>query len=127
MMSLLYLIGGAAACVLFFYHVWWSYLGVMSLYRAKREGTLPPETERFAKPGLWWAYLVDFLGNILACLVFLDLPRRREWLITDRLQRYADGQPTWRRSMARVIDGYLLGLFDPKGYHVRWPDDETGK
>lgn len=125
MNSILLILLCIAASILFFYHVWWSYLGVMSLYRAKREGTLPPETERFAKPGLWWAYLVDFLGNVLAVVVFLDLPR--EWLITDRLQRYADGQPTWRRGMARVIDGYLLGLFDPKGYHVRWPDDEAGK
>jgi hypothetical protein len=93
------------------------FLAIMSLYRAERAGVLAPETRALCTPMLWFGYLLDFLCNAVpASVVFMDLPR--EWLVTARLQRYADGPPTWRRALALWVARKLLDPFDPKGYHV---------
>lgn len=125
MSAIIYLLGAALFSVAFFYLTWYAFMGVMTLYRGKRAGVLPPETEKLAKPGLWFAYVLDFLSNILATIVFLDIPR--DPLVTDRLQRYVDGPDTWRRRLAILIDSKLLAWADPKGYHVRMPDSQADK
>lgn len=112
-------IGGA---ILFLWEVWTRYLAIMSLYRAERAGTLPKSSRIAGMPLLAYGYFIDFVGNMLVCILFLDLPR--ELLITSRLQRYVDGPDGRRRRMAIWFAEHLLDPFDPKGHHVRQPVPE---
>lgn len=118
-MIALYLILALAGAALFLFEVWTRYLAIMALYRLEREGKLGRVAQRFGTPLLMYGYLVDFLGNLLVSILFLDLPR--EPLITSRLQRYADGPDGWRRRLGLWFAENLLDPFDPKGYHVRQP------
>lgn len=109
-------VGGS---ILFLWEVWTRYLAIMSLYRAERAGKLSKWARIFGMPLLAYGYLIDFLGNMLVSILFLDLPH--ELLITSRLQRYVDWPDGRRRRMAIWFAEQLLDDFDPKGYHVRQP------
>lgn len=101
--------------------VWLFYLAIMSLYRARKAGTLTRAATYLGYPIFLVGWLLDFLGNVtFASIMFTDVPR--EWLITARLQRYADGPDSWRRRLALWFSRNLLDPFDPKGYHVKVKD-----
>lgn len=103
------------------YAVWFFYLAIMSLYRARKAGTLTPLATYLGYPIFVVGWALDFLGNMLpTSMLFLSLPR--ELLITARLQRYADGPDSWRRRLALWFASNLLDPFDPKGYHVKVKD-----
>jgi hypothetical protein len=112
----------AIAPLLLIYATWFFFLAVMNLARAKRAGTLSKPALVMGMPILWVGLCVDCLCNLTAaCLVFLDLPR--EWLVTQRLKRYAydaagDAAAGWRADLARWFAKNLLDDFDPSGKHV---------
>lgn len=78
--------------------------------------------------GGWWrvllpvtlaAAILDVVLNYteLALLTW-DMPRHGEYTFSmrlGRLQRLED----WRGKMARFIEKYMLGPFDPDGFHVK--------
>lgn len=98
--------------------VWLFYLAIMSLSRAAQEGKLSTPATLMGYPILLVGYLLDFLGNMtFACILFVDIPR--EWLISARLQRYANEPDSWRRRLALWFARGLLNPFDPKGYHIK--------
>lgn len=118
------------------YFTWGMYLAVMNLIQAKEtihKLTLPAKI--FAYPLAIAGVIMDFLTNlIVGSIVFVDMPR--EFLLTERLQRYLedmdrfyDGQakvqPTkldkWRWTAAVWICEHLLDPFDARGYHCRKP------
>lgn len=119
MNTILYILLCIAGAAFFLWEVWTRYLAIMALYRAERAGKLTKWARIFGAPLLAYGYLIDFLGNMLVCALFFDIPR--ELLITSRLQRYVDKPDGRRRRMAIWFAEQLLDPFDPKGYHVRQP------
>lgn len=103
------------------YACWLVYILVMGLYRAHLAGRLHRGlvTYWLAAPVVVVGFAMDVVLQLLATVVFLDLPRYqlREWLLTDRLQRYMAGPDGWRKRWADWICTHALDLFDPRGSH----------
>lgn len=112
------------AVAAFLWCFWVLYVATMGVYRLHLSGQLKALTiSRFTRAMCYSlvavAYVVDLLAQYtVATLVFLDLPRRGERLVTDRLQRYV-AQPgqDWRSAKAHYVCTHLLDLFDPTGDH----------
>ena len=111
---MLYLIGVVVLLALILIPVTWAaYLAVMNLERH----------EEMPKPARAVGYVVKVVGvlldvalNLTATVFFLDLPR--EWLLTDRLERYvADPGMEKRGQVALWICHNFLDPFDPDGSH----------
>jgi hypothetical protein len=130
------------------YELWVLFLAVMALRFAKLNGTLTPVAKFLGLPILVFGYFRDWLVNlIIMTVVFFELPGGNAvwkrwprskgdlklWLmaffevVTARCQRYADGPPCLRRTMAWHLDHNLMRHFDPIGYHTRWPELGDGK
>lgn len=123
MNTVFYLLAAVVISALFLLEVWTRYLAIMALYRVERLGDLPAVSRRLGLLLLGYGYLIDFLGNLLLTVLFLDLPR--ELLMTHRLQRYVDGPNGWRRRFALWVAVDMLDPFDPKGFHIRQPKPEA--
>ena len=96
---------------------WALYVLVMGLYRAHLSGRLSRPAFVLGLPWVVVGYTLDVIAQYtIACVFFLDLPARREWLVTQRLQRYSAGSG-WRKVKADWICTHLLDVFDPKGDH----------
>ena len=78
--------------------------------------------------GGWWrvilpitlvAAILDVVLNYteLALLTW-DRPRAGEYTFSMRLERL-QRREDWRGKMARFIEKYMLGPFDPDGFHVK--------
>lgn len=107
--------------VLYVYLCWLVYILVMGLYRAHLSGRLPKSSPLYwaALPVVIVGYVMDALLQLLATVPFLDAPRymQREWLLTDRLQRYMAGHDHWRKRVADWICTHMLDPFDARGDH----------
>ena len=96
-----------------FMPLWWAYIGVMFLQKRRETGWA-----KYAWPvGLAIGGPLDALTNwIVATVYFADLPR--EFMLTQRLNRYCATQPTsWRGRVARVVCDEYLDKHDPDGDH----------
>lgn len=97
---------------------WALYVFAMGVYRAYLDDRLRGLNYVFAAPIFLVAALVDvFFNLVVAPIVFLDLPR--EWLVTQRLQRYIAKGPKagFRYRWAKIICDGVLDPFDPRGDH----------
>ena len=102
---------------LFLWVFWYLYLIVMGLYRAKLKGKLTWPVKVLGAPALIIGIIVDVVAQYtVATVFFLDLPRKGEHLVTDRLQRYSAGTG-WRKAKADWICSNLLDVFDPHEDH----------
>lgn len=108
----------AIAGTLIFLWVFWAlYVLVMGIYRAHLKKQLRGLTFIMSVPLVAIGLAVDvFAQYTLACIFFLDLPRRGEHLVTARLQRYSAGSG-WRKIKADWVCTHLLDVFDPHGDH----------
>lgn len=95
--------------------LWVFFLAVMSLKRARAAGTLRGVALVLGLQVLAIGYVLDFAGNLLLSLVFLEQPH--EMTVSARVERHELGPPGWCRSAAVFICKYLLNPFDPRGYH----------
>lgn len=98
------------------------YVLTMGVYRAKLSGRLSwaatPVAMSLSLPFVILGVLVDaFAQYTLAVLVFLDLPRLGERLVTARLQRYVATGAGWRCAVAMWLCDHVLDIFDPDGDH----------
>lgn len=103
------------------YALWWLYLGVMNLKRAKDAGTISRVALWLGYPGLGIGIALDWLVNVMLSVPFLDLPATPTELVTGRLKRYAYGDGygfTWRQRAAYWFAEHLLDPFDPSGKHI---------
>lgn len=97
--------------------VWVQYLAIMNLQRARDNQTLPRVAYVLGQPFLYFGLLCDCLLNVFwITFMFFDLPR--EFLVTQRLERYKHGPDGWRKRLAAWWATNLLDPFDPKGIHV---------
>lgn len=107
----------ALAAILYLWAFWYAYVLVMGLYRAHLAKRLNKFTYMLSLPALVVGYAMDVLAQFtVAALIFLDPPRRGEWLVTDRLKRYSAGSG-WRKAKADWICTHLLDPFDPTDNH----------
>lgn len=94
--------------------LWYLYLIVMGLYRAKLLGRLSKPAIVLGSPALVFGWLLDWLINwTIAAAWFGEWPRSFGELVTDRLQRYIAGPPGRNKKHARIICSHLLDPFDP--------------
>ena len=94
------------------------FITVMAIYGAHKRNRLRWYHYVWLFPVVLAGYVFDVVSQYsLAVLVFADLPRTREHLVTDRLHRYINGDFGYRTKLANLIcDGYL-DIFDPSGDH----------
>lgn len=106
--------------VVFLTLLWYVYILVMGLYRAHLMGRLTGLAKALAYPAVAMGWLMDWLANVLiASIVFAELPRRWNELVTDRLSRYVRGPMGRRRTRALWVCSNLLDYFDPTGTHCK--------
>lgn len=104
--------------LLYLYAFWFVYIGVMGIYRAHLDGRLVGVTKWLCVPAVVLGVLMDVAANIvLASLIFVELPK--EWLVTQRLTRYLNGEYGWRTRVAATVCVNLLDIFDPTGKHCK--------
>ena len=106
----------AIAILAYLWAFWAFYILVMGIYRAHMSGRLTGLNKVLAVPFVVIGYLMDVLANlVIAPFLFMDFPR--EWLVTDRLQRYKSQHFGWRYDIADYICEHILDPFDPTGNH----------
>jgi hypothetical protein len=102
----------------FLWAFWGMYVLVMGIYRAHLSHRLKGLVLVLSLPFVAIGYLMDVLAQYtIASLVFLDLPRRGEHLVTSRLIRYLKRDCGWRYYLAKWLCDHLLDVFDPSGEH----------
>lgn len=127
---MLYVILFTVGALALFYVTWFAFLSVMALKAARDAGKLTPLNFELAAPGAYVAVGLDFLTNIVASVLFLQLPRW--WLLTIRCDwnmTYA-GTPAddswltralpwlgpWRAHLAWTICTHVLDPFQVGGH-----------
>lgn len=110
----------AAGILVHLWLLWYAYILIMGLYRAKLDNRLTTLTKTLAAPALVVGYLLDWLANwLIASFVFAEPPDEFLELVTDRLSRYLDKGYGWRYRRAKWVCENLLDFFDPRGSHCR--------
>ncbi len=101
------------------YALWFFYLAVMNLKRAKDAGTLSRLAFALGLPFLVCGYVLDLAVNVVVgSVLFVEWPRIDGLTLTARLSRHI-GEASWRGALARWICGRLLDTFDPSGRHCK--------
>lgn len=104
--------------ILGLYALWLFYLAVMSLYRAKLNGTISKPALYLGYPILAVGLILDLLVNtFVASVVLLDLPR--ELTVTAKMSRLINSQSKWRKNSACFFCQKFLDVFDPNGIHCK--------
>lgn len=99
------------------YTLWFFYLAVMNLKRAKDAGTMTPVAKFLAYGIVLPGAILDVVVNVLATIPFWDIPK--EWTLSQRLSRYyVEGSDNWRSKAAEYIARNFLNTFDPSGQHI---------
>lgn len=115
---LLMMIPWVPRILLLLFLLWVFYLAGMNLLRVHRAKRLGRVALALGAVVMLTGYALDVLANLVVFTVLLlELPRWREWTVTDRLQRH-HGDSTWRAKVAQWFETELLGDFDPDGSHV---------
>lgn len=116
MMTIVFTFWSILAFLYIFYGL---FVLVMGIYRAYLAKKITKVALVILLPWVIIGALFDVLSNILiATPLFLEVPK--EWLVTDRLDRYLNTTPTsWRGQIATWICTSLLDYFDPRGEHCR--------
>lgn len=113
------------ALAAFAVHIWLTFVffgSVCALQRARDAGNMPPIMKIFGYPVLAVGLVLDAVLHLVwGTLLFLDLPRKGEWLLTQRLIRYKrlNDRKSLRYLVAMVLCVGLLDPLDPKGCHCR--------
>ena len=98
--------------------LWYLYIIVMGLYRAKLAGKLSTASKVLGFPALIIGFALDWLVNwTVAAIFFRELPATPLELVTGRLTRYMAGPDGSKKRRARLICEHLLDSFDPTGRH----------
>jgi len=94
--------------------LWYLYLIVMSLYRARLMGRLSTNATVLGYPALMIGLAMDWLINwTVATIWFWELPKTPLELVTGRLQRYIAGPAGRKQKHARIVCSHFLDPFDP--------------
>jgi len=104
------LLGLVVASYILVLVTWLFYLAIMHLRMVRHD--LHPVAKANAYVLLAIGLVLDFITNVVVgSVLFLDPPR--EWLLTDRLQRYKNlDRESWRGKTAYWLCEHLLNQFD---------------
>jgi len=96
---------------------WVFYIAIMSLQR--EWDNLPLIAKIFAAPIIVIGVASDFLFNLTwGTILFLELPRWGEWMMTARLKRHIhDHKLDWRDRNGNWFCWTFLNRFDKTGNH----------
>lgn len=94
------------------YLTWAAFLAAMALRWAWHR--LPVTTRIIAAPLVVVIFALDLVFNLLASLLFLDLPR--EATFSQRMGRYKAEASGWRAGVARWVCANLLDLVQIGGH-----------
>lgn len=104
--------------ILFLWVFYYTYILVMSFYRLHLRGELKGIVWWLALPAVIVGITMDVIAQYTyAAIIFKEWPEKKEYLVTDRLQRYMLQPGTWRFKRAKWICTKLLDPFDPTGKH----------
>lgn len=99
--------------------LWLFFLAVMSLKSARDRGTLTPVGKVFGLPILWVGLVLNVAVNLtLYSLALFELPKRGEWLVSQRTKRHFRHGSGYRHAVAKFIAVHLLNPFELSGVHV---------
>jgi hypothetical protein len=116
MMAALKVLGLALAV---FYLTWVFYAAVMNLKRVRDAGKLTGVNRALGMLTLAIGLLFDLAVNwLIATVLFAELPRVGEWLLSARITRLIAEDCGWRRRLALFMRTQLLDHLDPGGVHT---------
>lgn len=93
---------------------WVLYLAIMNL--AEHRHALHPVAKFHAYAVILpIGYVIDALLNLMACAIFMRIPR--DWLLTGTLKRMQNTEDGWRGDVSAWVCAHLLNQFDLKGRH----------
>ncbi len=103
------------------YVCWVLYLAIMNLKRARDAGTLSTAALVLGYPLLFVGYALDIGLNLtLYSVILWECPRRGEWTISARTQRWFHAPECHQNRVAIWIAVNLLnGGYDPAGDHIK--------
>ena len=114
-MQALYVLGLA---LLSLWALWYLYVLLMGLYRAKLAHKLTKTAYLLSLPALIIGFVLDLVINwTVAAAWFRQWPQRPFELVTDRLSRYMGADAGWQKVHAMWICTTLLDYFDPHDKH----------
>ena len=103
--------------ILEIYFLWIFYLAVMTLKRARDDGTISKVALLLGYPVLVVGYVLDFCVNVtLLSIIVLDLPK--ETTVSLHLRRLSKTGTPYQKAIANWIAKNLLDAFDPSGTHL---------
>lgn len=104
--------------VFYLYLFWVLYIAIMGVYRAHLDHRLSGIPKVLSYPLVIVGLATDAICQFtIASILFADLPVKKEYLVTTRLQRYIAEGGGWRYKVATYICNNLLDIFDPRGKH----------
>lgn len=99
--------------------LWPLYVFCMAMERAHREKRVSLFAWVLAFPFIACALALDIILNFtIASLVFMEFPKRGEWMISQRMNRLVK-DPGWRGVITRWVADNLLDPYDSTGSHIK--------
>jgi hypothetical protein len=108
--------GGIAAV----YILWFFYLAIMNLKRAKDSQLMTKFAYIAALPMLIGGYILDIAVNVtIGSILFLEFPHYKRLTLSARMSyHFCDGGDKWRTRLACWFAKNLLDPYDPTGSHL---------
>lgn len=115
MIAALKAVGWAGAL---FYFTWVFFAAIMNIKRVRDAGKLTRTARVLGMATLAIGLVLDLAVNwLIAPVLFLELPRWREWLLSARITRLIAAGTGWRARLALWLRMQLLDEIDPGGVH----------
>jgi predicted transporter len=116
MMAALKAVAWAIATI---YLTWVFFAAVMNVKRVRDAGKLTRTAWMLGMLTLAIGLVLDLAVNwLIAPVLFLELPRAGEWLLSARITRLVAGGTGWRATLALWMRMQLLDEIDPGGVHT---------
>lgn len=104
--------------ILFLWVFYYFFVIVMGFYRLHLQKKLKGPIFIVALPAIIVGFVMDVICQFtVATAVFREFPAKKEYLVTDRLQRYMLQPNNWRYKLAKYICENFLDPIDPTGKH----------
>lgn len=102
------------------YGLWFFYLAIMNLKRAKDAGRMTPFAKVFAYGIAVPGFILDIAVNVtIGTLLFLEPPHYKRLTLSARMSHhYEAGSTAWRSRLAHWFARNLLDPYDPSGQHI---------
>jgi hypothetical protein len=108
-----------AWAIVLFYFTWVFFAAVMNIKRVRDAGKLARTARALGMLTLAIGLVLDLAVNwLIAPVLFMELPRWGEWLLSARITRLVAAGTGWRATLALWMRMQLLDEIDPSGVHT---------